>query len=112
MPKKIDNPYEDLDLAEPNWRDSLNGANIDALKTKLAEVAKNEFANQAAKSADEDLNNAKAQVTVAASGYVEITKKNKLKARYVISQLADKGDTEACEIIQNDILAAEQKAGG
>lgn len=93
---------EQLNLIESTFIDSLNGANAEQLKAKFAEVAKAEEANQSAKKADEDLNSKKDAVAAASEGYRELTKKNRLKIKFLIRQLSDKGDAEAMQIVAND----------
>ena len=105
MAKKVD-PFSKL---SPEFRDALAGATTDELKVKLSEVAKDEEANKSAKNADEDLNSLKKQVKVASEGYLEVTKRNRLKIKFIIRLLAENGDPVASAIIQNDASAAMQK---
>lgn len=100
---------EKINAIDPNFIDSLNGANLELLKAKLAEVAKSEEANQSAKKADADLTSKKDAAAEAALGYKEITQKNRLKFTYVIRQLSDKGDAEAQTIIMNHLAAASMR---
>lgn len=99
---------EKLNAIESTFVDSLNGATLDQLKMKLSDVTKAEISNQAHKSADQDLNNKKDSYDVAGEGYREVTKKNKLKMRYIIQQLSDKGDPEAQKIMANTLLAGKE----
>lgn len=106
-PKKNKDPFAEL---PESFKDALATADVNQLKDKLAEVAKAQEANKSEMKADEDLNNLKEQVKVASSGYTEVTKSNKLKTKYVIRLLADKGDAVAQSIVQNDINAELQKS--
>jgi lantibiotic modifying enzyme len=105
--KEPKDPFSSLD---PGFKDGLEGATVDQLKAKLAEVAKAEEANQSSKKADEELNRLKAQVKNASLGFAELSKRHRLQLKYLIRQLADKGDEVAQTIIQNDISAEMQKA--
>lgn len=100
---------EQLDLIEPTFRDSLNGANLENLRMKYAEVKKDEEANQSAKKADEDLAQKKAAADAAAAGYSDLSKRNKLKTKYLIRLLSDSGDTVAQQIIMNTLAAEAMK---
>lgn len=101
---------EQLDLIEPTFRDSLNGANLEALRAKYAEVKKDEEANQTAKAADEDLKNKKDAVEAASVGYKDLTKRNKLKTKYLIRLLSDSGDVVAQQIVMNTLAAEALKS--
>lgn len=107
MPKK--DPFENLEEA---FKDAVAGATVEELKSRFSEVAKNEEANKSAKKADPDLNRLVEQVKVASAGYAEVSKANRLKLKCIIRHLADKGDAVAQTIVQNDIDAELQKAGG
>ena len=104
MAKK--DPFSKLD---PEFRDALAGASSEELKAKLSDVAKDEEANKSSKKADPDLKRLKEQVKVAGEGYSELTKRNRLKIKFIIQLLADKGDVVASAIIQNDMAAANMK---
>lgn len=106
MAKAKKDPFEQL---EESFKDAVAGGTTDDLKARLAEVAKNEEQNQSAKKADQDLNNLKGQVKVASAGYTEVSKANRLKLKFIIRNLADKGDVVAQSIVQNDIDAEMQK---
>lgn len=103
--KKKASLEEKLNALEPTFVDSLNGANLEQLKARLGDVTKAEVSNQAFKASDQDLSTKKDAYTAAGEGYKEVSKKNKLKARYIIQQLSDKGDPEAQKIVANTILA-------
>lgn len=104
MAKK--DPFAELDDV---FKNEVSGASLDQLKDKLSEVAKKEEENQAAKKADEDLNRLKEQVKDASLGYSEVTKRNKLKLKFLIRNLADKGDPVSANIVRLELAAEDQK---
>lgn len=106
-PKKNKDPFAEL---PESFKDALATADEQQLKDKLSEVAKSQEDNKSAMKADKDLNDLKEKVKVASSGYTEVTKTNKLKTKFVIRLLADKGDSVAQRIVQNDIDAELQKS--
>lgn len=86
--RKIKDPFEGLDEEFKAAVASMGGQDINL---RIAEVAKNEQANQELKAEDEQLNELKAQVKDASAGYREATKLNKLKIKFCRRVLADKG---------------------
>jgi hypothetical protein len=109
MPKQkgSSDPFEALSMA---YKDEVGAADLNKLKQLLADVAKSEEANQAAMKADEELNQLKEKVKVATEGYSEVKKTNRLKTKFIIRALSDKGDTVAQSIVQNTLLAEMQKS--
>lgn len=106
MAKEKKDPFEALDK---EFKDAVESESLEQLAKRFSDVAKSEEANQAAKKADEDLLRAQEQVANAQLGYTEVTKANKLKKKYIIRYLADKGDSVAQGIIQNILLAESMK---
>lgn len=100
--KEKKNKFDDL---PQEWKDALDGASLEELKTKVADVAKTEVLNQSAMKADQDLNEKKELVKEASAGYRDLTKLNKLKLAYLTQMMADKGDPMSQETIQNLINA-------
>jgi hypothetical protein len=103
-------PKDKFAALPDTFKNDVGSASLETLKQILAEVAKKEEANQSAKKADPDLNRLKEQVKVASSGYTDVTKMNRLKLKFIIRNLADKGDDVAATIIKNDISAEMQKS--
>lgn len=105
MAKRGRKPKSEYDDLPAEFKDEIAACSLDTLKGKLAELVKTEEANTAAKAADEDLNSLKEKLKVASEPYNEITKTNKLKLKYMISVLADKGDLMAIEIVKLKLMA-------
>ena len=99
-PKK--QPFDEL---SPEFKDAARGADSTKLKEQLTEIALNEQLNLASQKADQDLKSLKDQVKDASAGYREVTKINKLKTKFIIEQLSDRGDPKSSEIV------TEQKRG-
>lgn len=87
-PKKNKDPFADL---PGEWRESVSSMSREQIDDEIAKVAKNEDENLRAKKEDPDLQNLKWQVKEASAPYREGTKMNKLKIRYAIQVLGDKG---------------------
>ena len=88
-PKK--DPYSNL----PNeFKEKVEAATDEGLVEILGEVAKNEELNRRNKEDDQDLNEKKAASDMAAEGYKEATKANRLKTRYVYDLLRARGRAE------------------
>lgn len=90
MPKmpKVKDPYADL---PGEWKDAVAGSTAEEINARIAEVAKAEALNQEAKSQDMDLASLKEQVKEAGAQYAEATKANKLKVRFCMRVLGDRG---------------------
>jgi hypothetical protein len=88
MPK-VKDIYQDLD---PEWKDAVAQATVEEINGRLAEVAKAEANNQEAKEQDMDLASLKEQVKEAGAQYSEATKANKLKIRFCMRVLSDRGE--------------------
>jgi len=90
MPKmpKVKDPFADLDS---DWKDAVAQGTVEEINARIAEVAKAEALNQEAKSEDVDLASLKEQVKEAGAQYAEATKANKLKVRFCMRVLGDRG---------------------
>lgn len=87
--EKLQKKFE-TDLPE-DWRDNVAAMSVERLNAALAEVAENEDLNQKAKEDDQDLASAKETYQTAAAGYKEATQANKLRTKYILRVLRDKG---------------------
>jgi hypothetical protein len=86
--KKKADPFEAI---PEDWRDAVADMTPDEINMRIADVAKNEQENLKAKAEDVDLANLKEQVTDANAPYKEASNINKLKIRYAMQVLGDKG---------------------
>jgi len=103
------NPFDAL---PESFKSTVGAQSLDGLKSKLSEVSKNEAQNLSAMKADEDLKSKRDQAKLAAQVYREESKLNKLKAKYIIQAMADKGDEVSCNIVKLDIAAGELNGNG
>lgn len=81
-------PFKDIDS---DWRDRIAAMSAEEINGEIAKVAKDQEALDAAKDADDDLASLKEQVKVAMEPYNDGRKANRLKIRYAIQVLGDKG---------------------
>jgi hypothetical protein len=89
MPRQsAKDPFEALDS---DFKDTISGSTVDEINARIAEVAKSEEENQKAKKDDQDLAEKKAQATEAGAQYKEASKMNRLRIRYAMRVLGDKG---------------------
>jgi hypothetical protein len=88
---KLNQPKDPFAGLPDEFKEQVAKLDKDGLNLKLAEVAKNEFENQKLKAEDKDLNDLKEQVKVASEGYVESTKANKLKVKWLVHIMREKG---------------------
>lgn len=79
-----------LDLPE-EWRNAMAETATEKLNSTLTEVVSNEEENQKNKEEDQDLASCKEAYQTAAAGYKEATRLNKLKMRYIVRVLSDRG---------------------
>lgn len=86
--EKLEKKFKDID---EEWRDKVAALSAVEVKAVLAELAYNENENQKAKEEDQDLASKKESYDSAAEGYKEATKSNKLKTKYALKVLSDKG---------------------
>lgn len=107
--KEKKNPYDAL---PDDFKSFVDGAALEGLKDKLGEVAKMEEQNLAACKADGDLNTKREAVKFAMEPYKEIAKMSRLKKKYLIQALADKGDKVSESIVRLDLAASDLKAQG
>lgn len=94
-PKKK-NPFDELSA---EFKDAAQHADTAKLKSVLMEIGMSEQLNLASMKADQDLKEKKEAVKDASAGYREVTKFNKLKTKFVLEQLSDRGDEKSSEII-------------
>jgi hypothetical protein len=85
-PKKDE--FADLD---GDWKDMIVGMSAEEINNRIAEIAKAEQEVQALKKEDADLNAIREQYKVASSGYREHTKQSKLRIKYCMRVLSDRG---------------------
>lgn len=75
----------------PEFETEVIGLSIDQLNNKLASLTKGLEESEAAKEEDEDLNNAHALASELGAPYKDVKKAIRLKTKYVIGLLRDKG---------------------
>jgi hypothetical protein len=73
------------------WKDAVAGMDKPAIDARIAEVAKAEEENQKLKGDDEDLKSRQLEAREAGKQYSDGTKANKLKIRFAMRVLRDKG---------------------
>lgn len=90
MPKmpKVKDPYQDL---PEEWKDAVAQGTVEEINARISEVAKAEALNQEAKEQDLDLASLKEQVKEAGAQYSEATKANKMKIKFCMRVLGDRG---------------------
>jgi len=81
-------PFAEL---PPEWKDAVEAMSVDNLKNEMVSVSSNEHENQKNKEEDQDLASKKELYKEAGAGYKEASKANKLKIKYVLRHLSDKG---------------------
>jgi hypothetical protein len=86
--KKIKDPFQDL---PEEWKDACAGEDVGAINARIAEVAKAEALNRQAKDEDVDLARAKEEAKIAGQQYSDATKMNRLKVKYAMQVLGDRG---------------------
>ena len=86
--KTVKDIFEDLDS---DWKDAVATMSVDDINSRIAEVAKAEELNQRAKEDDLDLARLKEEVATAGAQYKEATKANKLKIKFAMRVLGDRG---------------------
>ena len=75
----------------PEFEAEVSGLSIDQLNNKLAALAKGLEESEAAKEDDEELNKTHALASELGAPYRDVKKAVKLKTKYVIGLLRDKG---------------------
>lgn len=86
--KKVKDPFDAIDS---DWKDAVAAMSAGEVNLRIAEVAKGEQENQRLRDEDVDLATLKEQVKEAGAQYSEASKVNKLKIRYAMRVLGDKG---------------------
>lgn len=82
-----------LQKENPEFADEVNGLSVDALNAKLAQLAKDGEAVEDAKEADEELARIRDEAKLMADPYRDARKVLRLKSRYVINLIKEKGGT-------------------
>lgn len=75
----------------PEFTEVVDALSVEELEKRLSQYAKESESVDDAKEADEGLEQAKAQVKEYSAPYSEAKKAIKLKMRYIIAQIGDKG---------------------
>lgn len=88
QPSKKKGPFDSLDT---EWKDRIASSDPLDIDTELANLAKLEVETQRAKEADMDLKSAKEDYDSIASPYQEDFKAFKLKKKFCVQVLGDKG---------------------
>jgi hypothetical protein len=86
--EKLQKKFEQLPV---EWRDKVATMTVEDLNAALAEVAKNENENQLNKENDQDLAEKKESYSFASAQYKEATTANKLRTKFLIRVLGDRG---------------------
>lgn len=76
---------------DEEWRDKVAAMTPDQLRVVVTEVSHNESENQKAKEEDQHLEETKAAYQDASAGYKEASAMNKLKIKFALRVLSDKG---------------------
>lgn len=88
-PKK--NIQEKVQKEYPDFVTTVDGLSVADLESKLANYAKEQQKVDEAQENDEDLERAKAEVSELAGPYRDARKALKLKMRYIVELIKDKG---------------------
>jgi IS5 family transposase len=80
--------FADLDS---DFKDAIAASTPQEINDRIAEVAKNEEENQKAKKEDQQLVEAKAAAAAAGAGYKEASKMTRLRIRFAMRVLSDRG---------------------
>lgn len=75
----------------PEFTPGVDGLSVSELETKLSTYAKEQEKVQAAKESDEELEEARSKVTSLAGPYKDANAAIRLKMKYIISLIGDKG---------------------
>lgn len=75
----------------PEFFDSVQSLNVQALKNRIADQAKGLSESEEAKDNDEGLKNAQAELKELNAPYRELKKAVAMKTRYLLSLIEDKG---------------------
>lgn len=80
--------FKELDT---DWKDAVAASTPEQLDAKIVELVKAEEENQATKASDPQLAELKEQLKEAGAGYKEATKGFKLRVKFILRVLGDKG---------------------
>lgn len=75
----------------PEFAGEVAGLSIEQLNSRLSELAKSRELNSDAKEADEELENTRKLVSELGAPYRDAEKALKLKSKYLIKMISDKG---------------------
>jgi ElaB/YqjD/DUF883 family membrane-anchored ribosome-binding protein len=88
MSRQAKGEFDDLDS---EWKDGIVAMTSEEIDQRIADTAKAEAENQKAKKEDAHLESCRTAVKVASEGYREHTKMSKLRIRYCMQVLGDRG---------------------
>jgi len=91
MAKQKKNIQEVVQKEYPEFTASVDGLSVDDLNQRLATYAKEDEAVDDAKEADEGLEEAKSRVTELSGPYRDAKKAIKLKMKYLVNLVKEKG---------------------
>lgn len=77
----------------PEFAAEVAGLSVDQLNARLANLAKDAETNEQAKEDDEDLEKAQVEAKELGAPYRDFKKANRLRSRYVIGLIKEKGGT-------------------
>jgi len=84
-------PKGEFDELDSEYKDGIASMTKEEINNRISEIAKAEAESQAAKKEDQELKEAKLKASVAGEGYRESTKLAKLRIKYCIQILKDRG---------------------
>ncbi len=100
MPRGFKKSKKDpFDALPPEFKEAAASASSDVLKAQMGLISTDEQLNLAAMKADQDLKEKQNAAKLAKQGYSEVSKINKLKTRFIVVQLSDRGDPKSSEIV-------------
>lgn len=89
--KKTGSLLEKIDTAYPGFADSVNSMDVQGLKNFVAGLASNLQEEENEYSADEKVQAAKDEVKALSENIKQLRKETKLKTKFVVSLLKEKG---------------------
>ena len=87
-PKKNTDPFADLDT---DFKDAIASSTPEEINKRISDIAKAEEENLRAKAEDQDLAEKKAQAAEASVQYRDASKMNRMRIRFAMRVLGDKG---------------------
>ena len=87
-PRTKKNPFADL---PEEWRDMITQSTPEAIDAEIVRITKGEVENLEAKNKDQDLIDKREAVKFANEGYAVQTKAYRLRMKFIMQTLADKG---------------------